>query len=104
MQNTVEALVEAMASGNPVMAAANAGYRTVWIDKGVNYLTPPGDSEVLFEKLSLLVNKPELRKALGSWGREEAKKYDVANLVSEFERIYETGLIERSVRKRNKLG
>jgi len=69
----------------------------------VNYLTPSGDSQVLFEKLSQLVSKPELRKELGSWGREEAKKYDVANLVSEFERIYKTGLIERSVRKKNKL-
>lgn len=92
-------LVEAMASSKAVVAAANSGYSTVLRDKGAEFLTPPGDAEVLFEKLNKLVEQPELRKTLGEWGREEAKKYDIATLVPEFEKVYESARFECSKRR-----
>ncbi|HFE37783.1 MAG TPA: glycosyltransferase family 1 protein [Gammaproteobacteria bacterium] len=91
-------LVEAMASGKAVVAAANNGYRTVLQGEGARFLTAPGEVDDLFEKLSLLVQQPELRKALGEWGIKQAKKYDISVVVKTFEQIYESALLERSKR------
>jgi len=93
-------LVEAMASGKAVVAAANNGYRTVLQERGAEFLTPPGDVDTLYEKLSLLIERPELCKELGEWGCQEARKYDISNLVPKFEAIYESAIIERSKRVR----
>jgi len=92
-------LVEAMASGKAVVAAANSGYSTVLRDKGADFLTPPGNSEVLYEKLKNLVDQPKLRMDLGEWGYKEAKKYDIATLVPKFEKVYTSALSERSKRE-----
>src|SRR5262249_15060648 len=37
-------LAEAMASGKPVVAAANAGYRTLLTGEAARFLVPPGDA------------------------------------------------------------
>ena len=92
-------LVEAMASGKAVVAADNSGYRTVMCDEGAEFLAPPGDSEILFQKLKKLVEQPDLREAYGKWGRKEAEKYDIANLVPKFLNVYESALVERSKRE-----
>lgn len=92
-------LVEAMASGKPVVAAANNGYRTVLQGKGAEYLVAPDDADDLSKKLAVLIEQPALRETLGQWGREEAKKYDVASVVGQFEEIYKAALIERSKRE-----
>ena len=92
-------LVEAMASGKAVVAASNNGYRTVLQDKGADFLTLPGEVDDLYEKLNFLVEKPELRDELGKWGRIEAQRYDISNLVPEFEKVYESALSERSKRE-----
>ncbi len=91
-------LVEAMASGKAVVAAANNGYRTVLRGKGADYLVAPDDVNDLFEKLEQLIQQPALRETLGQWGREEAKKYDVASVLGQFEKIYASALVERSKR------
>ena len=88
-----------MASGKAVVAAANNGYRTVLRDKGAEFLTPPGDVDILFEKLNSLVDQPVLRQELGDWGRNEAMKYDISNLVPEFEQVFQSALSERSKRE-----
>src|SRR5262249_21742863 len=47
-------LAEAMASGKPVVAAANAGYRTVLTGEAARFLVRPGDVEDLRQALSNL--------------------------------------------------
>jgi phosphatidyl-myo-inositol alpha-mannosyltransferase len=69
-------LVEAMATGKPVVAFANAGYKTV-LDKGLgkNFLARPKDFKTLAKHLELLIKNPKLRKKMGQWGLKEAQKY-----------------------------
>lgn len=69
-------LVEAMASGKPVVAAANRGYVSVMQGEAARFLARPGDTDDLYRKLRTLVEDPALRKALGKWGRRTAPQYD----------------------------
>jgi phosphatidylinositol alpha-mannosyltransferase len=81
-------IAEAMASGRPVVAAANHGYRTLLTGKGAELLAPPGDAEGLYRKLKPLVQDPELRAAYGAWGREEARRYDCRQVAGRLMDIY----------------
>ncbi len=81
-------LVEAMASGKPVVAAANEGYRTVFHGDAEQFLARPGDVADLSDKLRRLVEQPLLRGRLGEWGRRESARYDSDALAPAFLSVY----------------
>lgn len=81
-------LVEAMASGKPVVAAANKGYRLLLHEQSEYCLTTPGDSEDLYIKLKKLVLDKELREELGAWGLRKSKQYDCGQIIPEILNIY----------------
>ncbi|HVP85075.1 MAG TPA: glycosyltransferase family 4 protein [Rhizomicrobium sp.] len=85
-------IVEAMASGKPVVAAANSGYRTVLTGEGARFLTQPGDEVALANALRTLVNDAGLRAKLGAWGREHAPRYDVRTTAPKFVEVYEKAI------------
>ena len=85
-------LVEAMASGRPVVAAANKGYSSLLQSKADLCLAKPGNAEDLYQKLSSLVVNRNLREELGQWGVEEAKKYQCNNLINQYIDIYQGAL------------
>ncbi|MBF0187599.1 MAG: glycosyltransferase family 4 protein [Magnetococcales bacterium] len=85
-------LTEAMASGKPVVAAANEGYRRVLAAKADETLCRPGDVKDLHNKLKRLVLNPELRHSLGVWGRQEAQRYDCRNYLSKVIPVYRAAL------------
>ncbi len=68
-------ILEAMASGLPVITSRVAGAADVIID-GVNGLliTDPGDINDLAAKIKLLLSNAELRKAIGQRARETAER------------------------------
>jgi len=90
-------IIEAMASGKPVLASAQ-GQISELIQDGVNgCLFPPGHKEIFLEKLKLLGENKEIRKKLGvtahktiaekyTWKNNAAK---VLNLCRRFQRITE---------------
>jgi len=84
-------LIEAMASGVPVVAFANNGYREVLKGgKGKRFLVEPRDYKTLAKKLETLIENKKLREEMGKWGIEEAKKYSwniIADRVLEFYEI-----------------
>lgn len=88
-------LTEAMASGLPVVAAANAGYGAVLAEKADDCLATPGDAAALAAKLRSLVDRPERRGELGRWGAEEALRYDCRAWVGPFDAIYREALERR---------
>jgi phosphatidylinositol alpha-mannosyltransferase len=94
-------LVEAMASGKPVVAAANSGYRLVLTGEGAAGLTPPGDVHALAQRLRQFVNDRDLRQRLSGWGRRAAAQFDCRRFVDSFVNIYETA-IERAARRASK--
>lgn len=68
-------LLEAMACGLPVVAFANEGYKEFFRGKKGGILVKNRDYKDLAKKLKILIENENLRKQMGKWGREEAKKY-----------------------------
>ncbi len=92
-QNRLEgfglAIVEAMASGRPVIVADLPGVREV-IEDGVDgLLAEPLLAEDLARKCTSLLSDPARREAMGAKARESAlTKYRVPVVVDQLERLY----------------
>ncbi len=69
-------LLEAMASGKPVVASDIPGYRTILDDGAEGMVFEPMNHEALARKVICLLKQPELMKKFGRAGRDKAKKYD----------------------------
>ena len=82
-------LLEAMASGTPIVAAANEGYSTV-IEHGVDgLLVPPKDDVALAEAIDSLLHDSQLRGRLAANGHRTAERYrweSVAGRVMDYYR------------------
>lgn len=64
-------LMEAMASGLPVVATAISGIPELVEDKHNGFLTPPGDAPAIANALERLYNNPGLRQQFAQAGREK---------------------------------
>lgn len=89
-------LIEAMASGKPVIAFANEGYKRVLVGKGKRFLVKPKDINGLVRKLEILIKDEKLRKEMGRWGVEEVKKYSWDNIGKQIEEFYIRVLNEKA--------
>jgi len=67
-------LLEALASGLPVITSDLPGVRTVFREGEEGLLVPPEDTEKLKEKIEYLSKRPELRQEMGEKGRLLVKK------------------------------
>ncbi len=84
-----QVVIEGMAAGLPVVAAA-AGGPTEVIEDGVNgLLSPPGDAQQLARILRRLADDRPLRNRLGAGGRETARRFSPEQTASDMLRIYE---------------
>ncbi len=80
-------LLEAMATGKPIVASDIPGYRTILSDGVEGLFFEPENPDALAEKIIYLLKHPELMKQFGKMGREKAVKYDwkiVAKKVLDF--------------------
>lgn len=64
-------LMEAMASGLPVVSTRIAGIAELVEDGVSGYLTPPGDLATLVARLDTLLSDADLRQRMGQKGREK---------------------------------
>ncbi len=92
-------IAEAMASGKPVVAAANAGYRSLLTGEGARFLTPPGDVQALTDALRTLATDAHLRAQLGAWGPAHAMTYDARAVAPRFVAVYEEAMARFKARK-----
>lgn len=82
-------VLEAMASGKPVVATAVDGIVEAIADRQTGILVPPRDVAALTEGLDLLIRRPELRTSMGAAGRDRVLKHFAAGpLVRETEALY----------------
>lgn len=88
-------LLEAMASGKPVIASNLPGVRTV-IDDSVNgYLVPPKDVEELASKISFLLENKNVKFLFGQEGRRKVEKRYAWDIIGKkLEGVYEEVLDE----------
>ena len=90
-------LLEAMASGVPIVATDLPGYRTV-LTPGVEGLAvPPRDPASLRRALQTLLSRPELRKEMGGRGIETSRRFAWPAIVERLETIYGS-LLGRDIR------
>jgi phosphatidylinositol alpha-mannosyltransferase len=94
-------IAEAMAAGKPVVAAANAGYRTLLTGEAARFLVPPGDAAALAGALAMLAADRELRHRLGEWGRGSASAYDCRALAPRLEEIFRDAIVAHRVKARS---
>jgi phosphatidylinositol alpha-mannosyltransferase len=81
-------LLEAMASGKPIVASDIPGYRTVATSGDEAILVPPRNPERIADALLALAENPRLRAELGSRGRRTALRYNWPAVVDTLEAIY----------------
>lgn len=82
-------LLEAMASGVPIVASNIAGYRSVLEHCQTGVLVTPGDAAALSAELIRLIRTPGYRSQLVSKGREAVREYDwplISNRVLDYYR------------------
>lgn len=81
-------VLEAMAVGRPVVAAASGGIVDMVVEGHTGYLVPPGDPAALAGALSTLLREPETARAFGVAGRDRAREFTVSAVVSRIEEMY----------------
>ncbi len=81
-------LLEAMASGVPVVATDLPGYRSVLTPEVEGIAIPPRDSNALARSLRRLLADPALRARMGARGIETAQAFGWERIVDRLEAIY----------------
>ncbi len=93
MEGLPKVLLEAAASGRPIVATDVRGCREV-VTHGVNgFLIPPGDTEALIRAIEALLESPALRVRFGQASRKLAvARFSEAAIVRETLRVYRSVL------------
>jgi glycosyltransferase involved in cell wall biosynthesis len=85
-------VLEAMAAGRPVIAAASGGIVDLVVDGETGLLVPPGDVSALASAITSLLSDPEAAQALGAAGRNRAREFTVGAVVHRIERMYASAI------------
>jgi len=83
-------LLEAMASGKPVVASNIEGYNDVLNHGEEGLLVPPKDEEALAQALLSLAEDKSLRQQMGAKGRIKAEEYSWENIAQKVMGYYAT--------------
>ncbi len=95
ISNTV---LEAMATGLPVIATMVGGNRELVVDGETGVLVPPEDSMALSAALALYVIDATLRRRHGQRARERAERqYSLQRMISDYRDLYGTAIERRGV-------
>jgi colanic acid/amylovoran biosynthesis glycosyltransferase len=83
-------IMEAFAQGVPVISTYHAGIPEVVKDGESGFLVPERDADALAERLERLIDRPELRSAMGWRGRAFVEEhYDIDKLNDRLVKIYQ---------------
>lgn len=89
-EGTPNVLKEAMAMGLPVISTPHGGIPELIEDGISGFLVPERDADAIAEKLSYLIEHPEVWPQMGQVGRAQVEeKYDMNKLNDELVEIYQ---------------
>jgi sugar transferase (PEP-CTERM/EpsH1 system associated) len=84
-------LLEAMATGLPVVATATGGNPEVVVDRESGLLFPVGNWEKLAERLRLLEGRRDLRLQLGQQAVDRIhSRFSIDSMIQKYEQLYES--------------
>ncbi|MFA5144817.1 MAG: glycosyltransferase family 4 protein [Candidatus Omnitrophota bacterium] len=84
------AVLEAMAASCPVIVTDTGGIREVIVEGKTGFLIPPGDTNRMLERLSLLIKNGHLRKTIGQEARDSlGSVFCLENMVNKTQELYE---------------
>ena len=90
-EGTPTVLMEAQATGMPVISTYHAGIPEVVINDKTGYLVKEKDVNALYKRMDYLVKNPELWHELGKNGRKHIEeKYNISKQVAILEEIYKS--------------
>ncbi len=97
-EGTPVTVIEALATGIPVVATAVGGVPDVLKDRQTGVLVPSGDTEGLAQAIVELLRAPERAEALARAGQGDVlDRFDQARLVDDMESLYLALLQEKDV-------
>ena len=89
-------IIEASASGMPILSTTHCDISEVVIDGETGYLVPERDMDALVEELEHLVSHPDIWKQMGKKGRDHIEKnYDIIKQAQKLEEIYDEVLRDK---------
>ena len=83
-------LLEAMASGTPIVASRLEGFATVMEDGIQGLMAPPKDDEALADALRQMIQSPTMRAAMGALGERRAYEFRWERVAAQVLEYYET--------------
>ena len=81
-------VLEAMASGRPVVATTTGGITDMIVDGENGFLVPPGDEYQLAEAIAQLLNDSDLRARLAAGAQERVQRFTSSAVVERLEAVY----------------
>jgi N-acetyl-alpha-D-glucosaminyl L-malate synthase BshA len=82
-------ILEAMASGKPVIATRVGGNPELVLEGKTGFLVPPAEPEKLAEKIIFLLKNEDLKVEMGKEGRKRAKeKFSLEVMIKNYEELY----------------
>ncbi len=93
------ALIEAMASGLPVVATDVSGTREVMVHGETGLMVPPGDPEKLAQAIDQILSNPAQAQAMGMAGRRRVEaNFSAQTQVKEYIALFERNQTNRARR------
>lgn len=99
------AILEAMSYGLPVVSTPVGGIPELVVDGETGFLIAPGDAEAMVQKITLLLDNPELREKMGAAGRQRIQeRFDTGVMIQQLFGIYDlhtepfNGLVQKAHR------
>lgn len=90
MEGTPTVLLEAQASGLPVLSTHHADIPEVVVDGESGFLVSEGDVEALADKLNVLLSQSDMWGKLGRRGRSHVERYyNIRQEVKRLETVYQ---------------
>ncbi len=82
-------VVEAMASGNPIIAFATGGVTEIMRDQIEGFLIKPFDTKAMSERIIELIKNKNLRESFGNAGRKRAQLFSIDRFVKQIDELYQ---------------
>jgi glycosyltransferase involved in cell wall biosynthesis len=98
-EGTPAALIEAAACSVPAVATDVGGVSEVVLDGRTGFLVPPGESDMVAQRLLMLLSNSELRQEFGSAARDHVlERFDAGRAADAHDALYRELLSNRASR------